>query len=234
MVGAVNRQVPSTAYVLMTLMGVAWKRLMRSRSWWVVLGIALAPMLFALGLKGRGAVREAVGATELFVMALLPSVFVGASVGEEIEDRTSTYLWSRPIARWTVIVGKLMGLAPLAAAIVAVDWWLSIRVGTGAAPSLQSTLAFASGAVAVSAIAAGIALLVPKHGMALSIVYLVLIDMIIGAIPASLQTISITRQVRLLADIEHAPSLVAPAITMLLVACLWLVIGLLRLRRLES
>jgi hypothetical protein len=70
--------------------------------------------------------------------------------------------------------------------------------------------------------------------MAVSIAYLVIIDLVVGGIPASLQAISITRQVRLLAGIESAPSLVTPAITTVVIAAVWLAIGLWRLRRLES
>jgi ABC-2 type transport system permease protein len=230
----VNKTVPSTIAVLMTIVGVTWKRVLRSRSVWVVLAIALLPSIFGAAMSGRFGAREAVSVTELIVMSLLPSVFVGASVGEEIEDRTTTYLWSRPLPRWTVIFGKLLGLAPLAALLIAGGWYLAIQIGTGAPPSLRSTLAFAAGGVAVSAVAACIAILIPKHGMSLSITYLVIIDLIVGGIPASLQSISITRQVRLLAGLEDAAPIIEPAITIAIIATVWLAVGLLRLRRLES
>ena len=46
----------------------------------------------------------AIAMVELVVMALLSSVFVASSIGEEIEERTITYLWSRPLPRWTLLV----------------------------------------------------------------------------------------------------------------------------------
>ncbi len=226
--------VPSTAAALLTMMRVTLRRFMRSRAIWVVLLIALLPTVLAAAHPGRHRDLEPIWVVELIVMALMPAVFVASSIGEEIEDRTTTYLWSRPIARWTVVVGKLLALAPIAAGLVAGGWVLAGEIFIGSPPSLQSTLAFAAGAIAVSVIAAGIALLVPKQGMALSIIYLVVFDTIIGGIPASLQQISVTRQVRMLAGFHGNTDLVGPAITMAVITALWFVIGLLRLRRLES
>lgn len=234
-----TKAVPTTASVLVTLMGVTLRRLLRGRAIWVVMLIALLPVLFAALARAGGdsgdSDYESVGIVQLIVMALLPSVFVASSIGEEIEDRTTTYLWSRPLARWTIVFGKLLALAPLAAALVLGGWLAANQIALEQPPPLQSVVAFAAGGVAISAIAAGIALIVPKHGMALSIIYLVVFDQIIGNIPASLRAISVNRQVQLLAEIApDAPNLVEPALTLVSIAALWLVIGLLRLRRLES
>jgi ABC-type transport system involved in multi-copper enzyme maturation permease subunit len=228
-----DRGVPATGSVLSTLVGVTLRRLLRGRALWVILLIALLPVLLAGALNGKSEVRDMIAALELVVMVLLPCVFVASAIGEEIEDRTTTYLWSRPLARWTLVVGKLLALAPISAVLVTGSWLLAMQAGS-APVSLQPAIAFAAGTCAVSVVAAGIALLVPKHGMAVSIAYLVIIDLVVGGIPASLQAISITRQVRLLAGIESAPSLVTPAITTVVIAAVWLAIGLWRLRRLES
>ncbi len=228
-----DRDVPRTGAILATLVGVSLRRVSRSRAVWVVAMIAALPTLLAAAMPHRHEAVATAAALELVVMLLLPCVFVASAIGEEIEDRTTTYLWSRPIARWTLVVGKLLALAPLSALLVAGGWVMATQAAGSPFP-LQSAIAFAAGAVAVSVVAAGVALLVPKHGMAVSIAYLVIVDLVIGGIPASLQAISITRQVRLLADIESAPSLVTPAITLAAIAAVWLAIGLLRVRRLES
>jgi ABC-type transport system involved in multi-copper enzyme maturation permease subunit len=230
-----SKAVPSTMSVLLTLIGVTWRRLFRGRALWILAFIAAGPAFLASLMRGNTSMFKDVATVVLLVMALLPSVFVASSIGEEIEDRTTTYLWSRPLPRWAVIVGKLLALAPLAAAMVAGSWVLAIVFAPGmVVDPVRTTLAFAAGAIAISVVAAGIALLVPRHGMALSIVYLVIIDMIIGVIPASLQTLSVTRQVRVLVGIEDATSLVEPAITMIIIAAVWLGVGLIRLRRLET
>ncbi|HEY5949779.1 MAG TPA: hypothetical protein VIV40_29995 [Kofleriaceae bacterium] len=226
-----SKQVPSTAFVLATLMTVTLRRLSRTRAVWVVLLFSLLPTFLASLLHGRHEMIDLAVTAELILTSLLASVFVASSIGEEIEDRTTSYLWSRPIARWSVIVGKLLALAPICGLLAAGSWLLAMK-WTGAAVELQAILAFAAGGIALSFVAAGIALLVPKHGMSLSIIYLVIVDLIMGGIPASLQSISITHQVWLLA--HHGRAIATPAITLIVIAGLWLAIGLLRLRRLES
>ena len=106
--------------------GVTWTRLWRGRAVWIAAGIAALPYLLAAIGKAasRGGPHPAVGQAEVLslavlVMAVLPPLLVASAVAEELEDKTAAYLWSRPIARWTVLVGKLVVLLPLAAALVA-------------------------------------------------------------------------------------------------------------------
>ena len=126
----------------------------------------------------------------MFVLAVVPAMFVASSIGEEIEDRTITYLWSRPLPRWHVIAGKLVALAPVAIGHLAPRLaGRRCKVGTDA-PSRRDGRSSASPLprVAISMVAAGIATLAPKHGMALAIIYMLLFDVPVGEIPASLQT----------------------------------------------
>lgn len=225
-----SNQVPGLATVLVTLMGVTLRRVLRSRAVWVIVVIAMLPVLLAALLGTRTKTEDLTAVAELTVMALLASVFVASSIGEEIEDRTTAYLWSRPLPRWSVVGGKMLALAPIAALLVAGSWALAMYV-SGLPIVGKTTLAFAAGGFALSLVAAGIALLVPKHGMSLSIIYLVLVDLIIGGIPASLQAISITHQVWLIARTDEA--ITTPAISMAIIAGLWFTVGLVRLRRLE-
>jgi hypothetical protein len=214
---------------LITLVGVTWRRLLRGRAVWVALLIALLPVIMASIVRDPGPVTV----VQTLVMGLLPPVFVASAIGEEIEDRTSTYLWSRPLARWTLLVGKVLALAPIATALIVGGWLLAGNV-LGVAPSSRSTLAFAAGTLAVSAMSAGLGTLVPRHGMALSVVYFVVVDLPVGAIPASVQSLSITRHVRLLSGLDDPSAITEPAVTMAVLAVVWLGIGLWRLRRLES
>jgi hypothetical protein len=98
----------------------------------------------------------------------------------------------------------------------------------------QPLVGLALGSIAVSMISAGIATLVPRQGMALSLIYLVVVDPTLGEIPASVHDISITKQVWLLTGLEHSTSVVAPFITLAVIAGIWLAIGFWRIRRLES
>jgi ABC-type transport system involved in multi-copper enzyme maturation permease subunit len=167
-------------------------------------------------------------------MALLPSILVASSIGEEIEDRTTTYLWSRPIARWAVLAGKLIALVPLVIALVVGGWYVGLRTEHGGAPLASSCGALAVGCVAASLIAAGIATVLPKHGMSLTIGYM-LIDVFIGALPFSLRELSITHQTGVLARIgSDPPSTTSALIAMAIVAGIWGAVAFLRIQRLET
>ena len=79
----------------------------------------------------------------------------------------------------------------------------------------------------------GFGWLMPKHGMALSLIYLVVFDIALGLLPASINHISITRQVRLL-TFDVTEGIATPAITLVAITGMWLALALWRIRRLES
>lgn len=230
-----SNKVPSTAAVLTTLVGITWKRLFRGRALWICAGIAGLPALFALAVRGQGHnATDGIAVIQLVVAALLSSVFVASSIGEEIEERTITYLWSRPLARWTIIIGKVAALAPIALGLTLAGWFVATQIGTNKPPEPQTLIAFAGDALATSMVAAGIGTIVPRQGMALAIVYLVILDIAIGAIPASLHEIAVSYQVVSLAGFEKGSSPTHAAIGLAVIGAVWLTIGMLRIRRLES
>jgi ABC-2 type transport system permease protein len=225
---------------------LTWKRISRGQALWVALGIAMLPVIVAGVL--HQAVHDPVDrltftldlyVVEMFVLAVVPALFVAASIGEEIEDKTITYLWSRPLPRWHVIAGKLVALAPVAIVLIVLGWLLAIEVASGAFPPAWTIIGIAAAALAVSLLAAGIGTLAPKHGMALTIIYMLLFDVPIGEIPASLQVLSITHQARRLAGIvphgvQSGVDRVTPAVTMAILAGVWFAIGLWKIRRTEA
>jgi len=225
----------STAFVIAQLTLV---RLFRGRAVWVSGIIAALPIVFAAAVRAQGQrsnVQVDVLVFQTLLLAVLPAMFVASSIGEDIEDRTTTYLWSRPVPRWSVLAGKLVALAPLSALLIVGSWIASVYAGVHAMPSGLSILALAAGAIAVCLVAAGIASLVPKHGMPLTIAYM-LFDIPVGVMPVSLAELSVTHQLRALAqvvpEIKDAPG--GGAIGLAVLGTIWLGIALWRIRRLEA
>lgn len=229
-----SNQVPSTGSILTTLMAVTWKRLFRGRALWICAAIAGLPALLAVAQRGDRHGFEGVAVIQVIVTGLLSSVFVASSIGEEIEERTITYLWSRPLARWTVIAGKVLALAPIALALTLGGWFVATQIATSKMPELRPVIAFAAGALTTSMVAAGIGTLVPRQGMALAIIYLVIMDTAIGVIPASIHEIAVSYQVVSLAGFEPGGSVTHSAVALAIIGAVWLTIGMLRIRRLES
>jgi ABC-type transport system involved in multi-copper enzyme maturation permease subunit len=227
-----DRAVPPTSAMIRTLAGVTLKRLGRGKALWIGAAFAALPVVVAAVLQARGrASPSELFAPSILLFAVLPALLVGASVGEEIEDRTSTYLWSRPIARWAVLAGKLIALTPIVVALSVGGWAIANALATGA-PSVASCLGLAAGAIASSLVVAGIAVVVPRHGMALTIAYM-LVDLFVGGLPFSLQQLSVTYQTRALAGLDGEPAIVAPLIGLAVIAGVWTAIGVRRIRRIE-
>jgi ABC-type transport system involved in multi-copper enzyme maturation permease subunit len=227
--------VPSAATTVRTLAGITLVRLGRGKALWISLLFAALPVATAVVMRAYrvpSSHGEALFLVLQLVLALLAAMLVASSIGEDIEDRTATYLWSRPIARWAVPVGKLCALAPIVIALTVASWYAAIRVWTGAAPPAVSGLALAAGGAAASLVAAGIAAIVPRHAMALTIGYL-LVDSFLSAWPFSLREITIAHQISALAGNADDAAIAAPLIALLAIGAVWAAIGLWRIRRLE-
>lgn len=224
----------------MTIARVTVKRLIRGRALWVGAVIALLPS----GYAGLTAARRDEGIADplsvfgfvQLVLAVLPALFVASSIGDDIEDRSITYLWSRPIPRWSVAVGKLIAAVPVIWMFSIASWCLAIVAGAGE-PTSASIGALVIVGTALSIIAAAIATLAPRYGMALTVVYMLFFDLPLGVMPATLKNLSITEHGRSIANlkpVEDALSAPVACVGIAIIAGIWAAIGLWRIRRLEA
>lgn len=237
-----DKVIPSSLSTTLSIAFVTWLRILRRRALWVSMLIAALPVLYAGAMSSliRSGVRsEAIGvdlfAIELLVLALLAPMFVATAIGEEVEDRTTTYLWSRPIARWSVLAGKLLTLVPLIIVLVAASWSLAGWIAWDMLPPARTYIALSVCALSMSLVATGIGTLAPKHGMALTIVYLLFFDFPLGVLPQTLREMSVGHQIRTLSGLypdETGP--LSAVIGLVAISLLWTVVAALRVRRLEA
>jgi ABC-type transport system involved in multi-copper enzyme maturation permease subunit len=220
-----------------TIAALTLTRVLRGKTLWIGLIISVLPVAFALILRAyiseSSKLASQVLAFEMLLLAVLPAMFVGASVGEDIEDRTATYLWSRPVPREAVLAGKLLALVPIAVVLVVASWAAAGFASTAVAPPVESLAGVAAGTAAVCLVATGIATLVPKHGTALTIVYMLLFDLPIGVLPASLRYLSTTHLARAIADPRPSDPPLVCAVALAIIGAIWLIVGILRIRRME-
>lgn len=220
---------------VLTIARITLVRLRRGRALWVGGLIAALPVLFAIAIRlgggGRNPSETLFGLMQL-VLAVMPGLFVASAVGEDIEDRTIAYLWARPVPRGAVLLGKWLALAPLVTLLVLVSWSLTEVLGPRGAPTPESLLGLGLGALVACAVAAALGTIVPRHGMAVSIVYLLFFDLILGAMPVSLANLSVSHHARLI-GYERTSGLHGVA-WLVGLGALWLVIGLRRIRKLEA
>jgi hypothetical protein len=222
------------------------RRLLRGRAVWVSVAIAAVPVVVATALGNSSDAWTIVMRICGLLLAILPPLHVASSLSEELEERTSVYLWCRPVARWTIVTGKIAALAPLIMALLVASALLAghqlspsalaaagASGGSGAEgpPWAGVALGFALGALAASCAAAAFATLVPRHGMAVSICYLLIVDLPLGELPASIAKLSLTHHVqRLVTSHEIAAG---SAIGLVAVAAAFLALALWRIGRIE-
>jgi ABC-2 type transport system permease protein len=219
---------------IVAMAALTWKRTRRSRT----LIISLVLMLLPAAVGGAMRASELPPAelwsnllrTELVLLAVLCPLYAAASLGDEIESGTMTYLWSRPIPRWTIAAGKLVALTPIVALMLVGSATLAMQVARGAMPPTSGLEALALGAVTVSIAATGIAMLVPRHSMVVPMAYVLFVDLPIGELPAALYRVSMTHHLRMIGEGTATASNVG---WLLGVTAVWALIGLWRLRKFE-
>lgn len=214
-------------------------QMVRGRIVWVAAIFAALPVGYALlaGMNGAGQWSE-VFVPLVILVALVAPLFMASSMAEEIEDRTYTYLWSRPVPRWSVVLGKLLAAFPIAGAVVVVAAVGGFALGRGGSSGelASGIVALLVGTLAACAVSAAFAILVPRAGLAITYIYLVALDLPIGAIPFSIRNASITHHIRTVAGLsglEQPPPLWSGVAGIAAVSAFWLAIAFLRLRRAE-
>jgi ABC-type transport system involved in multi-copper enzyme maturation permease subunit len=219
---------PSAVAAILSIARVTFRRSTRGFLPAIAAVISLLPVAAAAPIhKTGGSAAEIV----LLVLVILPPMFVASSLGEEIEDKTAAYLWSRPLARWTIIAGKLLALAPTCAAFVAGS---AIASGYAGDPSLLKAgviTALAAGAIATCCAVAGVAAILPRHAMIFSIIYL-LLDLTIGSVDASVHYASIAYAIRSIAG-DTGSGAIAGVVGLVAISGFWLTIAFRRIARLE-
>jgi ABC-type transport system involved in multi-copper enzyme maturation permease subunit len=210
---------------------VALLRLGRSRAAWLALAICAVPLPFAGWLRDRPEPLHDAFTIARLLLAIVPAWFVAAAIGDELEH--ATYVWARPLARWTVIAGKLVALAPLSALLIAASWVATAAIATDQLPPAVTVVAIAACALACSLAAAGIAVLAPRFAMALTIVY-VLFDLLIGELPASLRLVSLSHHATELAGFGPDPADAWTVVGLAAIALAWLAVALIRVRSREA
>jgi ABC-type transport system involved in multi-copper enzyme maturation permease subunit len=143
----------------------------------------------------------------LVLQVLVPILaLVGGSavVAEEVEDRTVTYLFSRPIPRASVLFGRWLASAAFLTILLAASTALLCLAASGAlkqGPELNDGIAkplfvaVISGGLVYSALFAVLGVFV-KHPMLVGLAYAFAIEGLFANLPGSTQSLSIQHYLR--------------------------------------
>lgn len=171
-----------------------------------------------------------------YVHMLVASLLMAPVIAEEVEDKTYTYLWSRPIPRWSVLAGKLLTGGLIATAFLGASALAATQV-TGLLDIgilAQGMFALTIGVVSVGCISSSLGILLPKHPLAAAITYFLVLDSMIGAMPFAASRISVMHNVIALSGHgRHESSPVTALLWLCGLAVFWTAISLWRLARKE-
>jgi ABC-type transport system involved in multi-copper enzyme maturation permease subunit len=177
------------------------------------------------------------------LVLLAPVLHLAPAIGEEQDGKTYTYLWSRPIRREAILLGKLLAIAPaaaLAAVVVLLAEFGIVALGP-ATPDVGSLprvlLAAVAGVAAASAYALGVGSLFPRHPLVAAMAYVFFAEQILPQVKA-IQNLSTLYHVKRIAAVAD-PSFVGEAgvpeglAGLAILSAIWLAIAIWRVRRVE-
>jgi len=133
-------------------------------------------------------------------ICMLLALFYGSSLlGNELDNKTLTYLFTRPVARWRIVVGKylaiVVGLIPVTAVSVLASWLLLERPG-GLRMLSGIELGAGLGLLAYNAVFILLGFLVPRRAMVMALLYGLILEFGLSLLPAVVNTFTITYQLR--------------------------------------
>ncbi|HTE49819.1 MAG TPA: ABC transporter permease subunit [Kofleriaceae bacterium] len=223
------------------------RRLLRGRMLWVAAFFALGPIAFTVLIvqSGHTARWEELFAPLALLCGLVPPLFTASTMAEEIEDRTYTYLWSRPLPRWTVLIGKLVATVPVAAVLLSLTALICYQLGQrGISPDHpwpsaaagRAVGAVALAALALSMVAGGLAVMMPRHGLGVAYAYLLVLDLPLGLMPFSIANLSMSHHIQTLGGVRGTDpnaSIGAAVLWLVGIGLFWLILGLWRISKSE-
>ncbi len=222
---------------------LTWTRTLRSRALWITALLVVLPILFALLFAVEGASagnsHEVVCVLVVRLMILLAAALhLAPAIADEVEVGTISYLWSRPVPRYAVLVGKIIAIAPILAigfgAAIAISWGIAGSAGGDPFEGISLVrveLAAMAEIVGACAFAAGAGALFPKHPFVFVMAYVLLGEQLLSVVPG-LGFLSVAHHALEAAGLPSGgkgEDLSSAVIGLAVLSAIWLGVGLWRL-----
>ena len=133
-------------------------------------------------------------------ICLLLALFYGTSVlADELDGKTLTYLFTRPLPRWRFVVGKYLGIVIaliLPTALSLLGAWLIMGLPGGLELFGSVLVGTAFALLAYNALFVLFGFLVPRRAMIVALLYGILFELILSFVPALVNDLTITYYLR--------------------------------------
>ncbi len=243
--------VASRGSVIVTIAALTVRSLLGRRRSLLLLLLALLPVAIALlvQLSGRAGNGDETVATaimdRLIVTTLLPIVglvFGTAALGAELEDGTAVFLLVKPIARWRIVVAKLVVAVGLSVALVAPAAFIAGAIlqpgGTGLTGAIGAAVGAAVGATVYVTVFFALRL-VTGRALAIGLVYILVWEGVLAGLLEGTRVLSIRQYTLAISAAIGQPGVIDPdrldAPTAIVLAVLAVVVATaIAVRRLRS
>ncbi len=204
--------------VVKQLLVLSLRRARRGRGVWLalaMLALAVASALVATA-TDYGGITFFKQTLALFVRFLTPfimALLASHAVAEEVQAKTITYLFSRPIPRWSLPVGKYLGSVCVAAPLLCLSLVLIYLIGLASYPGeiaaelpvlLQGLVATCLGAVLFGAVATAFGTMITGHPFVVNLIFLLISEVGISQVPGWTKLVSMTVHLQAVAGIYDA------------------------------
>lgn len=213
------------------------RRLFRTKSFWLSVVLAGLPVLALLGLVSDWSPDRRWGRVFTLLspmLCVLMPLNLASVIAEEGEDETYSFLWSRPVPRWSITVGKMVAMLPFATALAVaavVGAWVICFGGAGdTEPLARGVVAAVAGCAAAGALSVALGTLIRKQAVAVSTGYLLMIDFPMGKIPLSISNMSITHHFN---ELATGDAVFVPLAWLAAATALWTALALWRVSAIE-
>lgn len=130
------------------LFAIHLRRLLSSRRVLACVGISLLPVAAALFIHYIARYVGPPPAVELgwllvvqLVVPIVALILGSAVIAEEVEDQTITYVFTRPVPRMSVLLGRWLASSVVIVALLGASAWLTVVIlDTSATPSPEQTM----------------------------------------------------------------------------------------------
>tara|TARA_R110002096_G_scaffold299503_6_gene494192 strand:- start:94790 stop:95524 length:735 start_codon:yes stop_codon:yes gene_type:complete len=231
---------PSSVGAVMAIAQLTLTRFLRSKVIFVAGILAMLPLIPLLVATNQDTEiaenwRGLIGVSAL-VQLLVASLLTAPVIAEEIDDKTYAYLWSRPIPRWSILAGKLLVGSLVAIVMIGISLGLGSKIAnvSDVATIAKAVGGMALGVIATGCIASALGTLLPKHPLAVSVSYFLVLDFGIGVMPFAAARMSVMHNVIAISGVgPDANTIVTSILWLVGLSVFWTTITLRRLVRKE-
>ena len=133
-------------------------------------------------------------------ICLLLALFYGTSVlGSELDGKTLTYLFVRPLPRWRFVVGKYLGIVAALAVPTSVSLllsWLLLGAGSGLAVFGGVLVGTIGALIAYNALFTLFGFVLPRRAMIVALLYGLIFELVLSFVPALVNQFTVTYYLR--------------------------------------